>query len=213
MRLWQGLRRHKALVLCVVVVCFLVAGTSGACAAHRRPRSLNAEERRLLESEPLPYTVSVVPWDSGTGERLRKDPAAYARALAELLAASKAFRASRLEAAPGPATDLIASSTGGHCNRAVIPVLSILSLGVVPTVFEDEECDGMVLTPAKPTAVGSVELESRYKARIVMGWAAVPLGALPRWSHGPMRKDRRYAELFRLEIIRRRAEIERLVGR
>jgi hypothetical protein len=213
MRLWQGLRRHKVLVLFVVVVCFLVAGTSGACAAHRRPTSFNAEERQLLESKPLPYTVSVVPWDTATGERLRKDPAAYARSLAELLAASQAFRASRLEAAPGPATDLIASSTGGHCNRAGIPVLSILSLGVVPTVLEDEECDGMVLTPAKSSAVGSVELEAHYKARMVMGWGAVPLGALPGWSHGPMRTDRRYAELFRLAIIRRRGEIERLVGR
>jgi hypothetical protein len=213
MRLWQGLRRHKVLVLCVVVVCFLVAGMSGACAAHRRPPSLNAEERRLLESESLPYAVSVVPWDTATGERLRKDPAAYARALAELLAASRAFRASRLEAAPGPGTDLIASSTGGHCNRSVIPVLSILTLGVVPTVFEDEECDGMMLTAAKSSTAESVEVEAHYKARMVMGWAAVPLGALPGWSHGPMRKDRRYAELFRLEIIRRRAEIERLVGR
>jgi len=213
MRMWQGLRRHKVLVLGAVIVCFIASGMTGACGAHRRPPSFNAEERRLLESEPLPYTVSVVPWDTATGERLKKDPAAYARGLAELLAASQAFRASRLEAAPGPATDLIASSTGGHCNRAVIPILSILSLGVVPTVFEDEECDGMVLTPAKSSSVGSVELESRYKARTVMGWAAVPLGALPDWSYGPMREDRRYAELFRLEIIRRRAEIERLVGR
>ncbi len=213
MRLWQGLRRHKVLAVCAAIVCFIVAGMTGDCGAHQRPPTLSAEERRLLELEPLPYAVSVVPWDTATGERLRKDPAAYARSLAELLAASQAFRSSQLEAAPGPAADLFASSTGDHCNRAIIPFWSILSLGVVPTVFEDEDCEGMVLRPTKSLGAGSVEVGTRYKARIVMGWVAVPLGLLPGWSHGEMRSDRRYAELFRLEIIRHRAEIERLVRR
>jgi hypothetical protein len=144
---------------------------------------------------------------------LGKDAGTYARSLAELLAASHAFRRSRLEAEQGSDTDLIASSTGAYCNKAIIPFWTLLSLGVVPTVVDDEDCDFMELRSAKSPAAGSVEVGVQYRGRIVMGLVAIPLGAVPGWSHGSARKDNRYRERFRLAIIRRRAEIERLVNR
>ncbi len=166
-----------------------------------------------MESEPLPYTVSVVPWDPDTSKRLGKDAGAYARSLAELLAESHAFRSNRMEAEPGSDTDLIASPTGVYCNTAIVPFWTILSIGLVPTVFDEENCDCMVLRSAKLPAAGSVEVGVEYKGRVVMGLAAVPLGALPGWSHGSAREDTRYRVRFRLEVIRRRGEIERLADR
>lgn len=213
MTVWQSLRHHRLLVFLAGVVCFIVAGMTGACGAHRRPASPSEEDHRLLETEPLPYVVSVVPWDSDTSKRLAKDAGAYAQSLAELLAASHAFRRSRMEAEPGSDTDFIASPTGAHCNTAIVPFWSIISLGLVPTVFDDENCDSMVLRSAKSPTAGSVEVGVQYKGRVVMGLAAIPLGVLPGWSHGSAREDTRYRERFRLEIIRQRGEIERLVGR
>jgi len=195
-----------------VAAAFPASCLSGACAAYRRPTPLAGAERELAAAAPLPFTVSVVPWDAETGQRLGKDPDTYARSLADLITKSQAFRTVRFEREPGPATDLIANSTGRYCNTAVIPLFTILSLGVVPTIFEDEECQAMVLRAAKTPARTSPEIVVRFKGRVVMGWLAVPLGAMPGWSHGEAREDARYAERLRVEIFRQREQIERITA-
>ena len=69
--------------------------------------------------------------------------------LARLVMSSKTFTSSRYERTPAPSgQDLVATSTGLYCNTAVIPVFSILSLGVIPTIFQDEHCRGMLLRQA-----------------------------------------------------------------
>ena len=45
-----------------------------------------------------------------------------------------------------------------------------------------------------------------------MGWVGVIVGALPGWSYGSVNSDARFAERFRVEVLRHRAEIERLAG-
>jgi hypothetical protein len=187
----------------------------GGCSAYRRPAGLNAAERQLLESPPLPYTVSIVPWDSERAARTTQNPQAYARSLAYLVGASGAFRASRLEAAPAADSDLIATSTGAYCNKAIIPLLSIISLGLIPTVFDDANCVGLVLRrPGATSSSDSVEINFRYEGRVVMGWAAVVIGALPGWSYGGgAGSDARYRDRLRLEVIRHQSDIGRLVGR
>lgn len=59
----------------------------------------------------------------------------------------------------------------------------------------------------------AVQVEVRYKGTVVMGWAAVIVGALPGWAYGSAERDSRFAERFKVAVMRRRAEIERLVGR
>ena len=196
----------------LVVAAFPAGCLSLACGAYRRPARLAGAERQLGASAPLAYTVSVVPWDSETRQRLQKDPEIYARSLADLLKRSKAFRTVRFEPAPGVDTDLIASSTGLYCNTAVIPLFTILSQGTVPTIFQDEECQAMVLRSARAPARTSPEIVARYKGPVVVGWAAVPLGAVPGWSYGSMREDDRYAERFRVEIFRQRARIAEIAA-
>lgn len=209
----RWLRRHRSVIFMAVVLCFVLAGMTGACGAYRRPIPPSDGERRLLESTPIPYDVSVVPWTQEAGAVRGQDPDAYAHSLATLLKASGAFRSSRFDPRHETDADLSATSTGIHCNSAVIPIWSILSLGIVPTVTEDEYCEGMVLRSARTPSSSSVEIEIRHKGTVVMGWFAIPLGFLPGWSHGDMEDDSRYRERFRLSILRRRAEIERLVER
>jgi hypothetical protein len=201
------------LIALLVVAAFPAGCLSGACGAHRRPTPFAGADRQLAASAPLPYTVSVVPWDSETGQRLRKDPDTYARSLADLIRKAKAFRVVRVEREAGVDTDLIASSTGLYCNTAVIPLFTIVSFGLVPTVFEDEECEAMVLRSARAPARTSSEIVARYKGRVVMGWLAVPLGAMPGWSYGSAREDGRYAERFRVEILRQREQIAQIAAR
>jgi hypothetical protein len=194
-------------------VAFLVFGAAGGCGAYKRPPPLTAEERALLQTAPLPYSVTVAWWDEET--KTGKSDEAYAGGLAEVVAASGAFRAFRYERSSSPSNqDLVATSTGLYCNTAVIPIFSIISLGVIPTIFQDQQCKGMLLRTAagRPKREGVV-VEVRYKGPVVMGWAAVVIGALPGWSYGSADTDPRFVERFRLAVISRRGEIERLVGR
>jgi len=207
------LPRSRRILIVVAVVGFAVIGLSGGCDAYQRPRALTAEERAQLEGAPLPYSVTVAWWDEET--KTGQNPEAYAGALAKLVAASGAFKTIRYELSSTPSgQDLVATSTGLYCNTAVIPALSIISLGVIPTIFQDEHCEGMLLRTAagQPTNSG-VQVEVRYKGPVIMGWVAVLVGALPGWSYGSADRDSRFAERFRLAVIARRGDIERLVGR
>ena len=210
--LWRALKRHKLAVFAAVALSFPMAVVSGACHAYRHPPELSAAERQVVGSGPLPYSVSVVPWTPGVSVQRGQNAGACARSLATSLQASHAFRSCRLTAGPDASADLLATSTGRCCNSAIIPLFSILSLGVIPAVFDDEYCEGLVLHSAHPRSSASVEVEVRHKVKVVMGWAAVPLGMLPGWSHGSPPEDSRFRERFRLEILRRRADIDRLAA-
>ena len=206
------MKRHKGAIFAAVALCFPIAGMSGACGAYRRPAAFSAAELRVLDSGPLPYSVSVVPWTPEVAAQRGQEPGAYASSLATLLEASKTFRSCRLTTRRQASSDLLAMSSGQHCNTAVIPLWTVLSLGIIPTVFDDEDCEGVVLLSGRAQSSASVEVEVRHKGTVVMGWAAVPLGLLPGWSHGSLQNDSRFRERFRLNLLRRRADIDRLLA-
>ncbi|HEY3132234.1 MAG TPA: hypothetical protein VGL91_22455 [Acidobacteriota bacterium] len=207
--------KHIPILIVAAFLAFVVFGVSGGCGAYRRPPVLNAEERAMLQTGPLPYSVTVALVGRDEARDTGQNPEAYGDALAKLVTASGTFKTIRYERSSTPSgQDLVATSTGLYCNTAVIPVLSIVSLGVIPTVFQDEQCQGMLLRRAagRPKSEG-VQVEVRYKGPVIMGWIAVVVGALPGWSHGSVDGDSRFAARFRLAVIRRHADIERLVGR
>ena len=206
-------RRLTLTVTLALLVVFILLGFAGGCNAYRRPPAPNADERQLLRAPPLPYAVIVKQWDPETAKRITRNPVTYAEALAGVLIPSGAFRTSRFEKNAQPRDgDLIATSTGTYCNSAVIPLFTILSLGIIPTVFDDEDCMGVELRhTGGPASARSVRIEFSNKSRVVMGWAAVIMGILPGWSHGSPRNDSRFYQRFRLEVIRHQSEIERLI--
>jgi hypothetical protein len=118
----------------------------------------------------------------------------------------------RRETSPGARADLAATSTGLYCNTAVIPALSIISLGIIPTVWQEEDCEGMFLRSTRHPDRPPVRIDVRFKGTAMMGWASLFVGALPGWSWGDIRGDSAYHQMLRLEVIRHRAEIERLVA-
>jgi hypothetical protein len=205
--------RLTLLVLALVVV-YILVGVSGTFYAYRRPLPLNAHERQLLRAPPLPYTVIVKPWDPETAAHTSQDPLAYAQGLSEALIPSGAFRTSRLENnAQATDGDLIATSTGIYCNNTSIPLFTLLSLGIIPTVFDDEDCEGLELRrPGAPASASSVRIEFHNKHRDVLGLPALFMGILPGWSYGHPLNDSRFHQRFRLEVISHQSEIERLMA-
>ena len=95
----------------------------------------------------------------------------------------------------------------------MIPLFTIISLGVIPTTFQDRRCEGMLLRRAAGEPKNSgVKVEVRFRGAVVMGWAAVLAGARPGWAYGSLARDSRFVDLFRLAVIQKRAEIDRLVA-
>ncbi len=210
---FKALPRSRRNLILAAVGAFVAVGLAGGCAAHRRPPPLSPDERALVEGPPLPYSTTVAWWDEQT--KTGQDPGAYGGSLARLVSASGAFQTSRYEHSSAPSgQDLVATSTGLYCNSAVIPVLSIISLGVIPTIFEDEQCAGMLLRKAagRPKSEG-VQVVVRFKGPVIMGWAAVVVGAMPGWAYGSVDTDSRFADRFKLAVIRKQRDIAQLVGR
>lgn len=200
------------ILVVVGIVAFVSVGFAGGCSAYRRPPEFSASERLLLRAPPLPYSVTVSWWDAKT--KMDMSPEAYATPLAKLVSRSGAFRTTRYQhsALPGQ-QDLVATSTGLYCNSAIIPILTIITLGIIPTIFQDEQCEGMLLRRSADEAPeDGVKVEIRSRQRVVMGWVAVVLGALPGWSYGSLGDDSRYAQQFHLAVIARSREIQQLVS-
>jgi hypothetical protein len=191
------------------VVCFALVAAAGGCYAHRVPRvGVLAADAQLLAAGPLPYTVSIAPWNAEPGAEEGTQAAAT---LADLVTESSAFTASRLASAQGGATDLVAVPLGLDCRTSIVPVFTILTAGIVPTLFEDGRCDGLILRSPVPGSGPPIEIRVAAKEQVVVGWAAAVVGALRGWAYGRLDADRAYADALHLEIAKRRSEIEALV--
>jgi hypothetical protein len=121
-----------------------------ACFAQRVVFTPTQEQQRLLDGPPIDLSVAVVHF-SPTEFSGRKSPVAYASKLAKLLRASHAFRSVTYDSSgrPAPGADLVAVSTGDYCNSSSIPFFTILTLGVVPTVWDETNCDGVSFRSAR----------------------------------------------------------------
>ena len=203
------IRRHWKLLLGTAV--FVGYGLSGGCFAQRLPPLPDAQEEHLLETPALPYSVLVVPWVAGTHRG--QAPAPYAEATYGWLNSSKAFASVRLGTTSDTSgVDFVAYSAGLYCNANPVPMFTIISLGLIPTIFTDTDCEGAVLWPTHPLAGrrDSVLLTSSISTPSVMGWLAVPLGLLPNWTHSEARGQSRTAAQVRLAILRHRAQLAAL---
>jgi hypothetical protein len=204
-------RRWKLLLGGGVVVAY---GLSGGCYAQQLPPSPSPEEAAVLRQGALPYAVIVAPWDSIAAARQHQDRQAYADATFRWLRHSGAFATVRLGNGQDSTADFLAFPTGAYCNTAVIPVFTILSLGLIPTIFTDTNCEGAVLHPLHPPTgrPDSVVLSSELSGRVIMGWLALPVGAFPGWTHGGPRDHTRYRNQVRLSILSHRSRLVALAG-
>jgi len=207
-----SIKMSKKVWIALFVLPFVLYGlTGGGCGAQRIPTALTPAERVLLAQPSLPYSVAVVPWKPGSRGQ---DAAAYTSPLTTALGGSKAFRSVKRDVASGhSAANLTATSTGDYCNTAVIPIYTILTLGIVPTIFTDTDCIGMVFRRNDGNPGGdSVVVHFENSERVVMGWIAMPLGFFHGWTHGEARRSGPYLDRLRIEILSHRDRIGALAG-
>jgi hypothetical protein len=200
----------KRALLGVLCVQLLVA-----CSAQRVLFQPTSAEQALLAEPPIDLTVRVVRWSASEAKGRSAD--AYARPLAQLLERSHAFKSVIYDSADSAHADLIAESLGDYCNSAIIPVFTIVTIGIVPTVWTETECTGVVFRrtgdSTSSTASAPIGVHVRREGRAMLGWLAAPTGLMPGWSWKSGKDQGAYQQAFRLAIIQHRAELVRLADR
>ena len=196
-----------------LLVPLVAALALSGCYAERVSFRPNPEQRALLREPPLPYVVPVVPWSNANPYR---NATAWTDGIAKQLERSGAFATVHYvqgSRTPVAGAQLYAEATTRYCNTAIIPIFTILTLGLVPTIWNETQCSGAIFRRADGSRPqDSVVVEVQQTGKAVMGWVAAPLGLLPGFSYGGKRGQSGYLDAFRLAIIGKKDELAALAA-
>ena len=168
----------------VLVVCCVASG----CVATSLPP---AERDTNSEYEAVRPTWTPSIWVDGQGY------SAHAESLADALEATQLFQVvHRGTARPDAPIDFVAViDQHPYSSDAFIPVISLLTLGIVPTVHDGDRIGFRFRLDRVDGGMLGV-VDSSWTATTVFGWAAAPVGLGENWTFGDPRMARRCVELL-----------------
>lgn len=195
-RFW-GEEMRKALVA-VSIACSLVvvAGLLKGCASEQRPLPLSTSEQTLLSSNGFGLSLGVEP----------STPAGYAQSLLRALQQTELCH----EVQPSDkiqAPDLLARVERPITGNAMIPILSLITLGLIPTVTEEEHGYSFSLRSPK-SSEQVVIVEYVHRGYTVLGWVAGLLNLFPQWTGDSVHNDLHFKERLKLMILTKAQEIK-----
>lgn len=187
--------RKTLVAVCIVCSAVIVAGLLKGCASEQRPLPLNTSEQTLLSSNGFGLSLSVEP----------STPPVDAQSLLRALQQTELFRevqpADRIQA-----PDLLARVERTITGNAVIPVLSLITLGLIPTVTEEEHGYSFSIRSYKSSG-RVVIVEYVHQGYTVLGWVAGLLNLFPQWTGDSVHNDPRFKERLKLMILTKAREI------
>ena len=174
----------------------IVAGLLKGCASEQRPLPLNTSEQTLLSSNGFGLSLGVEP----------STPAVYAQSLLRALQQTGLFREVQpLERIQAP--DLLARVERPITGNAVIPILSLITLGLIPTVTEEEHGYSFSIRSPK-SSEWVVIVEYVHRGYTVLGWVAGLLNLFPQWTGDSVHNDPHFKERLKLMILTKAQEIK-----
>ena len=174
----------------------IVAGLLKGCASEQRPLPLNTSEQTLLSSNGFGLSLGVEP----------STPAVYAQSLLRALQQTGLFR----EVQPPEriqAPDLLARVERPITGNAVIPILSLITLGLIPTVTEEEHGYSFSIRSPK-SSERVVIVEYVHRGYTVLGWVAGLLNLFPQWTGDSVHNDPHFKERLKVMILTKAQEIK-----
>jgi len=177
----------------------MIVGLAGGCASSSLPPRITPEQRALLQSTRIDVTVGVEDYQFPV----------YSEGLAKALGKTHLFtRVDRLANFTTP-PDFVARVEETIYGSATIPVLTGLSLGIIPTTVN--EMHGYSFSLSRPgVAAPRVPIRFAYKGPTTLGWWAVVLNLLPNRTMRDVDSHPRFIESFAWEIATKRDAIESL---
>ncbi len=170
------------------------------CASQPLPMKLQTPERALLEATHFDAVVAVDPeWEG------------YARRLRDALRDTGLFDRVEMRDDLDVEPDLVARVTRPvYGTASILPLLTVVTLGIVPTWGDEEWGDAFELTSAH--GAESVEVDFSYERPTILGWVALVANVSPNRQAGNPRNSTRFKEAFAHEIAARASDIERLLA-
>jgi hypothetical protein len=175
----------------------LVSGLICSCASTALPPHLSPEQAARLKKLPLKLRVGVEP----------SQVPVYSEKLAEALSKAGIFEQVAPLGSFAKPPDLIARVEKEVHGTAVIPALTFLTGGLVPTVVE--ESHGNVFSLSKGTRGARRALvDASYRGTTTLGWAALGTGSLPGFTLGSPEESERFKEMTAYRTLRALEENE-----
>lgn len=191
---------HWKIAIVLAAAALFVVAVVGGCGSSALPAPLTTEQRTSAEEASFPVTVGVE----------RDQYPVYSDALLEVLRESGLFtRVEPLEAAPD--ATLIAQVERRVYGTAVIPVFTAVSLGLVPTVVDEEHGYSFSLRTANGAGT-KVLIDATYSGPTTLGWLAAVRNLSPDFARGDPKKTDRFRMFLRWVVAKNASEIERLPG-
>lgn len=190
---------HWKVVIVLTAVAVFVVAAVGGCSSSALPARLTSEQRASAQKAQFPLTIGVE----------QDQYPVYSDALLEVLRDSGLFaRVELLEAAPG--ATLIARVERRVHGTAALPVLTAVSLGLVPTVVAEEH--GYSFSLRKRNGTGpKVLIDANYSGPTTLGWWAAFRNLSPDFVRGDPKKTDRFRLFFRWAVARNASDIEQLL--
>ncbi len=187
----------KTLVTIGFVCGTLVAtGLLKGCASEQRPLPLNPSEEILLGHKGLGLALGVEP----------STPPVYAQSLLRALQETGLFRdVQSSDKIHGP--HLLVRVEKPITGNAVIPFLTFITLGLIPTVTEEHHGYSFSLRSSASSA-RTVSIEYVHRGYTVLGWIAGALNFVPQWTGGGIQSDPRFKDRLKLAILLKAEDIK-----
>jgi hypothetical protein len=188
----------------VLALPLLASGCIGWASASLPP-ALTENERAIVVDARLPLTVGV--------ERVRRAPVGSDRLLDALRATALFDHVAPLSEFSTP-PDLVARVDDrlAPSNSGMIPLWTIVTLGIVPSSKDESWGWGFTLGP--PDRNDPVAIAYVHTGRTTLGWVALVDGLLPDRTGFPFspRGSSRMTDRLKLAILARRDELLRLAS-
>jgi len=182
----------RRLLLPLLVLVFL-----SACGAMTAPPSLTAAERARIAAARLDLSL-------GVGQHAASWPR---EDLVTALAQWRLFRrVDRLEAF-AEAPDLVATVQVFGNPDTTLPIVTFLTLGIIPTVAKGH--DGVRVTLAAPATGRTLEIRIDQKDLVIIGWGGAVLLGSEEWVRASA-YNRRMFDRIASELAARAETIETL---
>ena len=166
-----------------------------SCASASLPPRITRAQRAESAITKFPLTVGVAEDQSPV----------YSRSLVKALQRTGLFERVDHASSFTEPPDLIASVRRHIHGAAVIPVATLLSLGIIPTTVGEEHGLSFSLQGAENS--NSLPIEFSYRGPTTLGWVALPFNLLPARIYGDPRDHEAFVENVRWAIVSRKAEI------
>jgi hypothetical protein len=195
----ETLMKRRTKILIVAVVGVVVLMRLGSCNSAVLAPAHTAAERAQADALHFPIRVGV--------ERYQLP--VYSDGLIGILRSTGLFDSVDALDKLGAPPDLVARVTGPSEGAAVIPALTLITLGIFPT-FADETWGEKFELASPRNPARSVAIETRWTGATALGWLSTLLNLSPGRTSGDVTSHPRSVEHFRVSIAVHAAEIEAL---